>query len=324
MVVQDSLNYFLISVSNRRNLELCIKHALAGFTNSVNGFWAFLDIEIGDYVSFLYGARAKNLYRVVGKAAYRDAENLPPWDPITFKSSGKTYYFPFRLYLKPERRLDESMVKPEFLYVAENLLLRGGYRKTHFHADTITFYNVSTMGEPYNRDVERLEVEGEEFTPKLVFKREYQEIPIKYYIREQILQSLIRNRLRETILEDILNYFSIDNDPEEFEILGEKALPEGYIDIFIKLRHPPGANKYILVEVKTGKASKKDIKQLEKYLQEFKGETAGGVLIAKDYAENIPKYPNILKVKYHFNDIDKDNEYTFPELLGKVCLDLLL
>ena len=69
-------NYFLISVSNKKNLELCIKYAMAGFTNSINGFWTFSDIDIGDYVSFLYGARVKNLYRVIKKVAYKMLKNF--------------------------------------------------------------------------------------------------------------------------------------------------------------------------------------------------------------------------------------------------------
>ncbi len=45
------------------------------------------------------------------------------------------------------------MVRQEFSYVAENLLLRGGYLKTHFQADTITLYNVSEMGTPFTGGV---------------------------------------------------------------------------------------------------------------------------------------------------------------------------
>ena len=71
--------------------------------------------------------------------AYKNAENLPPWPPVTFRMSGNTYYFPFRLYLKQERTLDEPMIRPEFAYVAENLLLRGGYRKTHFKLIPLLF-----------------------------------------------------------------------------------------------------------------------------------------------------------------------------------------
>lgn len=132
--------YFLLSISNRINLDLCIKHALAGFTNSINGLWTFSEIQEGDYVSFLYGARVFNLYKVMKKQALKNADKLPPWPSITFRMSGKTYYFPFRLYLKPIRELNEPMVRPEFAYVAENLLLRGGYKKTHFQADQTTLH----------------------------------------------------------------------------------------------------------------------------------------------------------------------------------------
>ncbi|MBT1248700.1 MULTISPECIES: hypothetical protein [unclassified Thermosipho (in: thermotogales)] len=59
--------YFLIAFSNKTNLNLCIKYALAGFTNSINGLWTFIDIQKGDYVSFLYGARVFNLYKVEKK-----------------------------------------------------------------------------------------------------------------------------------------------------------------------------------------------------------------------------------------------------------------
>lgn len=52
------MSYFLISVSNRKNLELCIKYAMAGFTNSINGAWTFVEINEGDFISFLYGAKA--------------------------------------------------------------------------------------------------------------------------------------------------------------------------------------------------------------------------------------------------------------------------
>ncbi|WP_448377992.1 hypothetical protein [Fervidobacterium sp.] len=92
--------YYLISVSNKENLDLCIKYNLAGFPSSRNGLWTFLDINVGDYVSFLYGTRVKNLYRVMRKIAYKNAESLPPWESITFRESGNTYTFPYRLELK--------------------------------------------------------------------------------------------------------------------------------------------------------------------------------------------------------------------------------
>lgn len=70
--------YFLVSVSTRENLKLCEKYALAGFTNSINGLWTFLDIDKGDFISFLYGARVYNLYRILRKEAFKNADRLPP------------------------------------------------------------------------------------------------------------------------------------------------------------------------------------------------------------------------------------------------------
>jgi len=316
-------NYFLISVSNRQNLDLCMRYSLAGFTSSINGFWTFVDINEGDYVSFLYGARVKNLYKVVKKAAYTGAEVLPPWPSVTFKMSGKTYYFPYRLYLKQERVLDEAMIRPEFAYVAENLLLRGGYRKTHFQADALTFHNVSNMGAIFTGTNENLDIHGEEFVPKIVFDKSKQEIPEKFYFNELLLQSLIKRKL-PTIMGNILERLELNYGAEDFEILGEKAIPEGYVDIFLKLKHPVGTNKYILIEVKTNKAGEKDLDQLRGYLSEFENDSsANGILIAKDFSKkNMTKCENTLLIKYSFDDLNDDGEYSYEELLEKMELEI--
>jgi hypothetical protein len=314
-------DYFLVSLSNRENLELCMRYNLAGFTNSINGLWTFSDINVGDYVSFLYGARVRNLYRVVKKVAYKNAENLPPWSPITFRSQ-RTYYFPFRLFLKPEREFNEPMVRQEFSYVAENLLLRGGYRKTHFQADTITFYKVSEMGSPFAGEPEYLELNAETFEPKIVFDKENQKIPEKFYFKELILQSLVRKRLKYAVLRDVLEFFGVDNSPDEFEVLGEKALPEGYVDIFIKLKHPSAANKYLLAEVKTGKAQKRDMEQLRKYTEEYGKEAVGGILIAREFSKFAFGDNRILPVRYYFEGLDSSAEYSYDELLNMLRLEV--
>ena len=300
-----------------------MKYALAGFTNSINGLWTYFDIEEGDYISFLYGARVRNLYKVIKKVAYKNAENLPPWPPVTFRMSGNTYYFPFRLFLKQEREFDEPMVRPEFSYVAENLLLRGGYRKTHFQADTITFYNVSEMGKPFDGKTDSLNLKAETFEPEITFRRELQKIPEKFYFKELILQSLVRKKMHDLIFNEILDHFNIDNKRDEFEILGEKALPEGFVDIFIKLKHPTGRNKYILVEVKTSRAQKRDIVQLKNYLGEFNDEAVGGVLIARDFPKRLPDESKVLPVKYNFSQLNEDSKFTYKELLNLLHLEVI-
>ena len=138
-------SYFVVALSNRENLDLCEKYALAGFPNSISGLWAFVDIKENDFISFLYAARLKNLYRVIRKKALEEAEKLPPWKPLKFRS-GRTYFFPFRLELEPLRKFEEPLIRTEFAYIAENLLLRGGYAKTHFQADQTTLQRFANRG----------------------------------------------------------------------------------------------------------------------------------------------------------------------------------
>lgn len=290
----------------------------------MNGFWTFVEIEEGDYISFLYGARAHNLYRVVRKIALKNAEKYGPWEQITFRS-GHTYYFPFRLQLSLLRKFDEPMVRREFAYVAENLLLRGGYRKTHFQADNITFYQVSQMGEAVGIDEthEDLYPAAELFVPKITFDTKKKAVPEVFPFREVILQSLIRKFLERTpeVLGEILNRLGIEDDPKEFEVLGEKALPKGHVDIFIKKRHPHGISPKIVVEVKKRSARKEDIEQLAEYMDELGNECAGGILIAKSFSRRLPSPPrNMLFLSYEFKDVDREKLYTYRELLERFAL----
>ncbi|MCD6384088.1 MAG: hypothetical protein J7L88_06470 [Thermoplasmata archaeon] len=319
------MSYYLISVSNKENLNLCVKYSMAGFTNSLAGFWTYQEIDVGDYISFLYGARVHNLYRVMRKEAYRDAENLPPWKPITFRS-GRTYSFPFRLYLKQERALNEPMVREEFSYVAENLLLRGGYRKTHFQGDTITFYNVSSMGEVFNGKTEELKIEGETFIPRIFFNKGKNTPPERFHFSELILQSLLKKYImRGGVLKKILEIFSLKGEVKDFEVLGEKALPEGHVDILIKRKHPNAFSERVVIEVKTGKAGPSDRLQLEGYLRELGNECRGGILIGKNFSKKLfsDSLKKIVLMRYYFEDISLDGEYSFEELLKSIRLEVI-
>jgi hypothetical protein len=316
-------SYFLVSLSNKANLNLCIRYSLAGFTNSISGVWTFLEIREGDLISFLYGAKAYNLYTVERKEALRNAERLPPWLPVTFRLSGRTYYFPFRLTLNPVRRLEESLVRPEFSYVAENLLLRGGYRKTHFQADQTTLQNASQMGSLWDKGIEKLELQRyETFVPKFVKNRKLVSPPEVFPFQEFILQALIRQYLTEKSgLSRFLELVDVDElDVESLEVLGEKALPEGHIDILIKEAVPIGISRKVIVEVKIGRGSERDLEQLEKYVDELGGEVAAGVLVARDFpggmAQKLQMRRNqtLKVVKYNLEDFSLDETYTFEQL----------
>lgn len=283
-------SYFLISVSTRENLRICIEHALAGFPSGESGAWTFCEIEEGDLVSFLYGARAHNLYRVRKREAIRDAGTLGPWEPLTFQETGKTYSFPFRLNLQPIRVFNELLVRAEFAYVAENLLLRGGYSKTHFQADQTTLQSVSEMGALADGAAIPFPLgEHATFIPRFTRNKELFKTPEVIHFKEPILQSAIRRHLTlETNLQRLLTSVNFDEiRADELEILGEKAVPAGHIDILLKQRVPLGSGPKIPVEVKTNKAQPKDLSQLRGYMDELRGECPIGLLIAGDFHKHV-------------------------------------
>jgi len=312
--------YFFVAVSSRKNLGLCVKYALAGFPNSINGVWTFSEIQQGDFISFVYGARAHNLYRVEEKEAIKDAENLPPWDTMTSKSSKKTYYFPFRLYLKPIRKLNESLVRAEFAYVAENLLLRGGYRKTHFQADQTTLQSASQLGELCNETIDKLNLNKHEtFVPSFTKSKDKVSPPEVFRFIEVILQAAIRQHLSyENNLAAFLSHIGVKTlDTSKLEVLGEKALAEGHIDILIKEAVPIGLARKIIIEVKTGLAKLQDISQLSMYLDEMGNECLAGVLIARDFSRKIlqeAKRQRINTFEYKLGIIESGVPVTFNEL----------
>lgn len=312
-------SYFLISVSTRENLNLCIEYGLAGFPSGENGAWTFCEIEEGDLVSFLYGARAHNLYRVTKRDAFRNAELLPPWKLLTFQETGKTYSFPFRLQLEPVRAFSEALVRTEFAYVAENLLLRGGYSKTHFQADQTTLQSASQMGTP---EVQRPKVlavgELNNFVPRFTRNKELLNTPEVTRFKETILQSAIRNYLKsETNLRSLLNKLEFSQvAAADIEVLGEKAIPNGHIDILLKRRAPLGSDTKIPIEVKTQKAQPKDLDQLISYTDELRAECAMGVLLAHDFHKAVvARAPgtNIKLVRYELT-ADLRGMVTFEEI----------
>ncbi len=321
------MNYFLISVSNKKNLDLCIKYAMAGFTNSINGAWTFVEIDEGDFISFLHGAKAYNLYKVKRKIALKNAERIPPWPPVTFSMSGNTYYFPFRLLLEPIRKLEESLVRAEFSYVAENLLLRGGYRRTHFQADQTTLQAVSQMGTLCKDKVNDFDfARYETFNLKFTKNRALVDKPQTFLFQELILQTLIRKHLVVPgNLGKILSAFAIQLAPEKLEVLGEKALAEGHVDLFIKEAIPIGRSQKVVIEVKTSAASLKDVEQVFSYVEELGDECAKGILVASKFSRRVVDYAKQKHVGLVVYDINANHNQavSFDELLSKLHLRCL-
>ncbi|MFN4180530.1 MAG: hypothetical protein ACK4I8_09470 [Armatimonadota bacterium] len=318
-------NYFFVAVSTRQHLELCLKYAVAGFPNSAAGAWTFVEIQEGDFVSFLYAARAFNLYEVVGKEAVVEFEKMPPWPPVSFRDSRKRYLFPFRLYLRPIREFCEPLVRPEFAYIAENLLLRAGYRKTHFQADQTTLQNVSQMGSLWDRDIQPLEMPPHtNFEPKFTTDKNMEQVPFVCEFQESILQAAIKRWLSDQV--NLTKFLSMtgfeDLSPDELEALGEKALSHGHVDILIKDRVPIAQARKIAIEVKREHAQPRDLRQLRGYIDELGRECLGGVLIANSFSKSVVRLAptlNICPVCYDLN-LDWNSPRSFPEILASLTL----
>jgi hypothetical protein len=320
-------SYFLISVSNRENLDLCIKYGLAGFLSGENGAWTFCEIQTGDFVSFLYGARVFNLYRVANREAISNAENIGPWEPLKLRETSKPYSFPFRLHLDLVRTFSESLIRPEFAYVGENLLLRGGYRKTHFQADQTTLQSVSEMGTRASVTATPLLLaEYTRFTLRFTRNQELLNTPETCRFKEPILQTAIRRHLMDV---NNLSVFLARLDlganlANALEILGEKALPQGHIDLLIKQRVPLGTTLKIPIEVKTKKTQPKDLAQLRAYMHELSGDCPTGILIAADFGKGAVREAanfGFRLVKYTLSSDLKRAAATFEEIAKGLTLE---
>lgn len=318
--------YFLLSVSTKQNLELCRRYALAGTTNSITGVWAFLELNVGDYVSFLYGARAYDLYRVTRKFAVKNASDIGPWPKIKFRESGLSYYFPFRFELQVLRRFEEPLVRREFAYVAENLLLRGGYRKTHFQADQTTLQEASVMGELHEEPLERFEHNAEAFEPAFARRKEKAKPPESYLFNELVLQSLIKTRLaRNEALYSLIKEIAPQLENKELEVLGEKALPQGHLDILIKEAIPIGQSKKIVLEVKNKAGSERDLIQLANYREELGKECVSSVLVAQKFSNRLTEKARArgMRLMNYELDLDRSEIMNYQELEKSLRINLL-
>ena len=296
--------FFFVAVSTKENLGLCKKFGLAGLPSTYNGLWGYLDMNIGDYITFLYGARAHNLYKIVDKESILNAADMPPWESLEF-SSGTVADFPYRFQLDTIRSLTERIAKQEFAYIAENLLLRGGYRKSHFQADQTTLQNVSQMGDVFNGKTSKLQMPPyETFIPKFMRKRGC-DFPV-FQFKEKILQSLIRQYLSEkNHFAKFAEKFEIIDFPElDIEVLGEKALPEGHVDLLIKESRPIGTARQIVIEIKLTPAKAEDVQQLHQYMKSIGSECQAGILIAETFQKKLTPKEGMRFCKYQFENFD--------------------
>ncbi len=149
----------------------------------------------------------------------------------------------------------------------------------------------------------------ETFELKFCLRKENENPPEVSSFKEVILQALIKRYLSENPnLKNLIEICEIDElDINNLEVLSEKALPEGHVDILIKEAIPIGVSRKIVIEVKLGKASENDFKQLKYYVSELGNECLRGVLIARDFAKRaLEKFGNDITTLTYNLDWKKD------------------
>jgi len=112
-----------------------------------------------------------------------------------------------------------------------------------------------------------------------------------------------------------------DLKASDFEVLGEKALPEGHVDMLIKDSRPIGISRKIIIEVKTSRVTAKDVKQLKNYMNEIGDECMAGILIGRQSSTKTLREATNGKIticSYSFEDVHKDSETSFEELMSKL------
>jgi hypothetical protein len=313
-------SYFLVAVSTVENLADCREYCLAGFPETGNGAWTFADIAPGDYVSFLYGATAHDLYRVTDRRAVANADEIGPWPALAF-DSGESH-FPFRLDLRQERAFEESLVRSEFQYIAENLMHRGGYSRSHFQADRTTLHRVSQMGKRDETAGKSGDWQTEETTAGWVRQQGGFEPPEESRFVEYTLHALLRKYLADeralAEFAEMTGYTELlDRD---VEILGERALPEGHVDILIRDSEPVGEVTNVPIEVKLNRCSGEDLAQLEGYIDQLEPECPGGILLAETIPRNFETPDNVAVVRSSFDGIDMGTPQSFETMLDALCL----
>ena len=256
------------------------------------------------------------------KYSITDWQTAPPWKPLELRSK-LTYGFPFRFQLERLRKFEYPLATDKFLYVATNLMLRGGYRKTHFQADATNLGNASEIGEPSRTPVQVLGYHPKTFELRFRKAKKSDERPVVFPIREIILQAAIRNHLsHEANMESFLELTNLTGfEPSSLEALGEKALPQGYVDVLLKNANPTGDSKKILIEVKLKKATTENFSQLEAYMQEVGADCGGGILVAESFGKSRPVISGIKCVRYELRGLS--DTFTFDEFVSSLRFDLV-
>jgi len=165
------------------------------------------------------------------------------------------------------------------------------------------------------------------FVPSFSYDLSQVDPPFINRLSEVVLQSAIRHRFRSfNDLGDVLARAGLDPAQQDrFEVLGEKALPQGHVDILIKDRVPIASARKVVVEVKLSAAARKDVDQLRDYVDELGSECLGGALIARSFSTRTVEYTRSSGLQPAIYDLEwsESKTMTFEELVNALSIRFL-
>ncbi|OLE54964.1 MAG: hypothetical protein AUG51_04805 [Acidobacteria bacterium 13_1_20CM_3_53_8] len=257
---------FVVVLSHERNLEICRDSCTAGFPDTFNGQWAYLDIDEGDYISMYFNGRLLDLYIVERKFIpdiYKDeratGEELE--DPVPVRSGEKwvsisnapKIYFPYRLELTCINRstFDTSLVfRAGLERLGINLIPRVSLKKTHFQLslkEGAAYFNFQRSGSSRQASFASfLECAARESAIQSLTNAPSHLAIADITLQECYLQALMK-KLLEWAWNDIAGI--IDFEQEAVEFLSEQTVHGGQADIVI-LQSERGLEFFIEVKNK--------------------------------------------------------------------------
>lgn len=266
--------YFIVTLSSEENLNKCINNNIAGFPETDNGMWAYLDINNGDYISFFYNGRIFNLYKVAKKFipnAFHNKKGIgsSKYDPVPLSPNGnqwkaihtrknKNIYFPYRLSLDPINKLKFAtsvIFKNGLERLGINLIPRAGLKKSHFQLSIKDIKKI--FGKKISVNAISKSFNLNDFVEIAQRIRIPNNIPISTIsdltTKEIFLQALIKRILEASIKQYANNVLNINNI-DDLEFFSEQAVYGGEADIVIS----NSSGNIAFVEVKNNSVLNKD------------------------------------------------------------------
>jgi len=181
------------------------------------------------------------------------------------------------------------------------------------------------MGKPATTVAPELDLPPhEEFQP--LFARTVKGQPPRVFrLREILIQSLARQKLKDPAIQAALYAGSPSQNGSHptLEVLGEKGIPEGLIDILLKDPHPTDQLREWILEVKVHRPARADVAQLVHYVEVLGPDCIGAALIAPEFpSSRTLRPPSVQFVRYDFGGLDIGSPHTFAELEGHFRLEV--